>query len=166
MSFIDSIQKERKAFSSFESLSSQAFLITSPLQLLWSRASVITPLNPIINSQPSFFLNFLQRLKQVTPTSFRHSIFLLGNQSILWLFLPYSQCPLLGVWCFHELLMLRVPYSRVLGLYFTIYIHLLHVICFFCCCLNNNSKFLTQALNSSLNSRLTYPIVQSTSPLE
>ena len=68
-----------QCFSSFESLSSQAFLITSPLQLLWSRASVITPLNPVINSQPSFFLNFLQCLKQVTPTSFRHFIFLLGN---------------------------------------------------------------------------------------
>lgn len=48
-----------QCFSSFETLSSQALLITSPLQLLWSRASVITPLNPVINSQPSFFLNFL-----------------------------------------------------------------------------------------------------------
>lgn len=61
-----------QCFSSFESLLSQAFLFTSPLQLLWSRASVITPLNPIINSQPSSFLNVLQCLKQVTPTSFRH----------------------------------------------------------------------------------------------
>ena len=48
-----------QCFSSFETLSSQALLITSPLQLLWSRASVITPLNPVTNSQPSFFLNFL-----------------------------------------------------------------------------------------------------------
>ena len=62
------------------SLWSQAFLITSPLQLLWSRASVITPLNLIISSQPSSSWTFCnvwnKSLLHPSDTSF---IFLLGN---------------------------------------------------------------------------------------